>query len=59
LEYITAILYILWSFGYLVAILVYFPRFSILNKEKSGNPAVHTDLLVVVSSLYGSEEMFF
>jgi hypothetical protein len=41
-EYITAIWYTLWSFGNFVAILVYFPCFGILSKEKSGNPATKT-----------------
>jgi hypothetical protein len=40
LEFITAIWYSLWSFGNLVAIWYISPRFSILNKEKSGNPAL-------------------
>jgi hypothetical protein len=53
LVYLTAIRYILWTFGlsyshlmYFMTILVYFvairyifPRFGILCQEKSGNPA--------------------
>jgi beta-lactamase regulating signal transducer with metallopeptidase domain len=38
LKYITAILYILWPFGNLVAILYIFLRFGTLCQEKSGNP---------------------
>jgi hypothetical protein len=38
LEYITAIWYILWSFGYFVVIWFILPRFGILWDEKSGNP---------------------
>jgi hypothetical protein len=38
LEYITAIWYILWTFGHLVAVWYIFPRFGILYEEKSGNP---------------------
>jgi hypothetical protein len=38
LEYITAIWYILWPFGNLVAIWDSFPRFGILCQEQSGNP---------------------
>jgi hypothetical protein len=52
LEYFTAIWYILRPFGKLVAILEYFPCFSILNKEKSGNPGVH--LRMYVSTLTNS-----
>jgi hypothetical protein len=37
LEYITAIWYILWPFGNLVAIWYIFPRSGILSLEKSGN----------------------
>jgi hypothetical protein len=40
LEYITSIWYILSQFGNLVAIWYISHRFGILNKEKSGNPAV-------------------
>jgi hypothetical protein len=39
LEYTTAIRYILWPFGNLVAIWYIFPHFGILCQEKSGNPA--------------------
>jgi hypothetical protein len=38
LEYITAIGYILWLFGNLLAIWYILPRFGILCQEKSGNP---------------------
>jgi hypothetical protein len=31
--------YILWTFGVVRGILVYFSRFGILHQEKSGNPA--------------------
>jgi hypothetical protein len=41
LEYITAIWYILCPVSNLVAIWYISPRFGILNKEKSGNPATH------------------
>jgi hypothetical protein len=44
LEYIPAIWYILWPFGNLVAIWYIFPRFGILCKEKSANPAVNQHL---------------
>jgi hypothetical protein len=39
LECIEAIWYILWPFGNLVAIWCISPRFGILKKEISGNPA--------------------
>jgi hypothetical protein len=39
-EYITAIWYILWPLGNLVAVWYSFPRFGILCQEKSGNPAL-------------------
>jgi hypothetical protein len=39
LEYVTAIWYILRSFGTLVAIWYISPHFGILCLEKSGNPA--------------------
>jgi hypothetical protein len=39
LEYITAILNILWPFSNLVAIWYIFPRLGIFRQEKSGNPA--------------------
>jgi hypothetical protein len=38
LEFFTAIWYILWPFGNVVAIWYIFPRFGILCQEKSGNP---------------------
>jgi hypothetical protein len=38
LKYITAIRYILWQLGSLVAIWYIFSRFGLLCKEKSGNP---------------------
>jgi hypothetical protein len=38
LEYITAIVYILWSFGNLVVIWYISPHFGKLHHEKSGNP---------------------
>jgi hypothetical protein len=38
LEYITAIWYILLSFGNLVIIWYIFHRFGVLCQEKSGNP---------------------
>jgi hypothetical protein len=40
LEYFTAIWYILWPFGNVVVIWLYFSRFGILCLEKSGNPTV-------------------
>jgi hypothetical protein len=39
LVHFTVFCYILWIFGIVRGILVYFPRFGILNREKSGNPA--------------------
>jgi hypothetical protein len=39
LEYITAIWYILWTFGVLMVIWYIFPRFGVFYQEKSGNPA--------------------
>jgi hypothetical protein len=39
LEYISAIGYILWPFGNLVAIWYISPHFGTLCQEKSGNPA--------------------
>jgi hypothetical protein len=39
LESITAIWYILWSFGNLVPLWYIFPRFGKVCQEKSGNPA--------------------
>jgi hypothetical protein len=41
LEYITAIWYILWPFGNLVAIWFIVPRFGILCQEISGNLGLH------------------
>jgi hypothetical protein len=38
LEYISAIWYILWPFGNLLADWYIFPDFGILNKERSCNP---------------------
>jgi K+-transporting ATPase A subunit len=38
LEYITAILYILWPLCNLAAIWYISPLIGVLNKEKSGNP---------------------
>jgi hypothetical protein len=38
--YVTAIWYILGSFGKLVVIWYIFPHFGILYQEKSGNPAL-------------------
>jgi hypothetical protein len=37
-DYISAIWYILWPFGNLVAIWYISPRFGILCQDKSGNP---------------------
>jgi hypothetical protein len=36
---VSAICYILWPFGKLVVIWYIFPRFGIMYREKSGNPA--------------------
>jgi hypothetical protein len=41
LECITAICYILWSFGNFVVIWYIFPRFGTLCQEKSGSPGSH------------------
>jgi hypothetical protein len=38
LVYFKAIANILWPFGIFCGNLVYFPRFGILDQEKSGNP---------------------
>jgi hypothetical protein len=38
LVYFTAIGNTLWPFGIFCSNLVYFPRFGILDQEKSGNP---------------------
>jgi hypothetical protein len=38
LENITTILYTLKPFGNLMAVWYVFPRFGMLNQEKSGNP---------------------
>jgi hypothetical protein len=43
LEYITAILYVVWLFSNFVVIWYIFPRFGILCQEKSGIPAQHRD----------------
>jgi hypothetical protein len=40
LVYYMAIGNILWPFGIFCGNLVYFPRFGILEQEKSGNPAL-------------------
>jgi hypothetical protein len=40
----TAVWYILWPFGNLVAIWYISPRFGTLDKEKSGNPALLSSL---------------
>jgi hypothetical protein len=39
LEYITAMLYILWPFGNSTVIRSIIPRFGLSCQEKSGNPA--------------------
>jgi hypothetical protein len=44
LEYIKAILNILWPFGNSVEIWYIFPRFGIFCQEKSGNPAANTSV---------------
>jgi hypothetical protein len=36
---LAAIWYILWPFGTFCGLLVYFSRFGMLCREKSGNPA--------------------
>jgi hypothetical protein len=41
----VVIWYILWSFG------IFFPRFGMLNREKSGNPANHTLYPITLNSL--------
>jgi hypothetical protein len=38
LVHFTVFCYILWTFGIVCDDLVYFSRFGILHKEKSGNP---------------------
>jgi hypothetical protein len=38
LEYFTVIWYTLLPFGKFSGRLVYFPRFGLFNREKSGNP---------------------
>jgi hypothetical protein len=40
LKNITAVWYILWALGNLVAIWLISPRFGILCQEKSGNPVL-------------------
>jgi hypothetical protein len=45
LEYIMAFWYILWPFGNLVAIWYIFHLFSILSREKSGNPGAGRKLI--------------
>jgi hypothetical protein len=40
LVYFTDIYYILWPFGTFYGCLVYFSRFGMLYKEKSGNPGL-------------------
>jgi hypothetical protein len=47
-EFNTAIWYILWPFGSLVAIWYIFPKFGIFRREKSGNPVI---FVVVVAFL--------
>jgi hypothetical protein len=42
---ISAIRYILWRFGNLVAIWYIFHCFGILNKENSGNPAPEAQVM--------------
>jgi hypothetical protein len=42
LVYFTAIGTILWPFVYFVVIWYIFPRFGILDQEKSGNPEFYT-----------------
>jgi hypothetical protein len=37
----TSIWYILWPFGNVLLIWYIFPRFGILRREKSGNPAIY------------------
>jgi hypothetical protein len=43
LVHFTVFCYILWTFGKFCGNLVYFSRFDVLHKEKSGNPAVECD----------------
>jgi hypothetical protein len=47
LEYITAMRYILWPFGNLVAVWHIFPRFGILHHDKSGNPGLQSGLFKI------------
>jgi hypothetical protein len=47
LDYFMAIGNILWPFGVFCGNLVYFPRFGILVQEKSGNPGMHTDKILL------------
>jgi hypothetical protein len=55
LEDITAIWYILWSLGNLVAIWNIFHRFGILCQEKSGNPGVKDPESLCIEKAYKGE----
>jgi hypothetical protein len=53
LVHLTVFCYILWTFGVVRGILVYFSRFGILCQEKSGNPeSATTQLNVAAAHLY-------
>jgi hypothetical protein len=51
-QFSSHLAYILWPFGIFCGDLVYFPRFGMLNQEKSGNPgrlpSKKTDLFVMM-----------
>jgi hypothetical protein len=57
LVHFTVFCYMLWTFGIVRGNLVYFSRFGILYKEKSGNPAIEnkTYFSVATGSGIGQE----
>jgi hypothetical protein len=66
LKYITAIYYILWPFGNLVAVWYILPRFGILCKDNSGNPDVNFEArprngrkLVIIETCYIKFDQFW
>jgi hypothetical protein len=64
LVHFTVLCYILWTFGIVSGNLVYFSRFGILYREKSGNPGPQAQTLHTTCGpelrphLHRNEEMF-
>jgi hypothetical protein len=56
LEYISAIRYILWPFGYLVVIWYISPHFGLLYQGRSSNPAFGMSCKIVSFSFSYNNE---